>query len=88
MTQSPPSADCAKRDDILYQECYAPGNEAVLVMRKEELAHRKKIAGYHPRSLTAIAMPWFKIVGGRQNQSTKIQWSVRRNDGVTERDKK
>ena len=33
-----------------------PRNEAVLVMRKEGLAHWKKISGYHCRSLAETAM--------------------------------
>ena len=33
-----------------------PRHEAVLVMRKEGLAHRKKISGYHCRSLAETAM--------------------------------
>ncbi len=37
-----------------------PRNEAVLVMRKEGLAHRKKISGYHRRSLAETAMYLFK----------------------------
>lgn len=37
-----------------------PRNEAVLVMRKERLAHRKKISGYHRRSLAEAAMYRFK----------------------------
>ncbi len=35
-------------------------NEAVLVMRKEGLAHWKKISGYHRRSLAETAMYRFK----------------------------
>ncbi len=37
-----------------------PRNEAVLVMRKEGLAHWKKISGYHRRSLAETAMYRFK----------------------------
>lgn len=37
-----------------------PRNEAVLVMRKEGLAHWKKISGYHHRSLAETAMYRFK----------------------------
>ena len=37
-----------------------PRNEAVLVMRKEGLAHWKKILGYHRRSLAETAMYRFK----------------------------
>ncbi len=37
-----------------------PRNEAVLVMRKERLAHWKKISGYHRRSLAEAAMYRFK----------------------------
>ena len=37
-----------------------PRNEAVLVMRKEGLAHWKKISGYHQRSLAETAMYRFK----------------------------
>ncbi|WP_429234524.1 IS5 family transposase, partial [Aeromonas salmonicida] len=33
-----------------------PRNDAVLVMRKEGLAHWKKISGYHRRSLAETAM--------------------------------
>ena len=35
-------------------------NDAVLVMRKEGLAHWKKISGYHRRSLAETAMYRFK----------------------------
>ena len=42
-----------------------PRNEAVLVMRKEGLAHWKKISGYHRRSLAETAMYRFKqLLGG------------------------
>ncbi len=37
-----------------------PRNDAVLVMRKEGLAHWKKISGYHCRSLAETAMYRFK----------------------------
>ncbi|KTA79459.1 transposase, partial [Aeromonas salmonicida subsp. smithia] len=37
-----------------------PRNEAVQVMRKEGLAHWKKISGYHRRSLAETAMFRFK----------------------------
>ncbi len=37
-----------------------PRNEAVQVMRKEGLAHWKKISGYHRRSLAETAMYRFK----------------------------
>ena len=37
-----------------------PRNEAVLVMRKEGLAHWKKMSGYHRRSLAETAMYRFK----------------------------
>ena len=37
-----------------------PRNEAVLVIRKEGLAHRKKISGYHHSSLADTAMYRFK----------------------------
>jgi hypothetical protein len=37
-----------------------PRNEAVLMMRKEGLAHWKKISGYHRRSLAETAMYRFK----------------------------
>ena len=37
-----------------------PRNEAVLVMRKEGLAHWEKISGYHRRSLAETAMYRFK----------------------------
>ncbi len=37
-----------------------PRNDAVLVMRKEGLAHWKKISGYHRRSLAETAMYRFK----------------------------
>ncbi|WP_421180616.1 IS5 family transposase [Aeromonas enteropelogenes] len=37
-----------------------PRNDAVLVMRKEGLAHWKKISGYHRRSLAETAMHRFK----------------------------
>ncbi len=37
-----------------------PRNEAVLVMRKEGLAHWKKISGYHRRSLAETVMYRFK----------------------------
>ncbi|AMQ43387.1 IS5 family transposase [Aeromonas veronii] len=37
-----------------------PRNEVVLVMRKEGLAHWKKISGYHRRSLAETAMYRFK----------------------------
>ncbi len=37
-----------------------PRNEAVLVIRKEGLAHWKKISGYHRRSLAETAMYRFK----------------------------
>ncbi|MND36221.1 Transposase DDE domain protein [compost metagenome] len=37
-----------------------PINDAVLVMRKERLAHWKKISGYHRRSLAETAMSRFK----------------------------
>ena len=37
-----------------------PRNEAVLVMRKDGLAHWKKILGYHRRSLAETAMYRFK----------------------------
>ena len=37
-----------------------PRNKAVLVMRKEGLAHWKKISGYHRRSLAETAMYRFK----------------------------
>ncbi len=36
------------------------GIQAVLVMRKEGLAHWKKISGYHRRSLAETAMYRFK----------------------------
>ncbi len=39
-----------------------PRNEAVLVMCKEGLAHRKKISGYHSRSLAETAMYRFKLL--------------------------
>ncbi|MEI4948563.1 hypothetical protein U1555_21060, partial [Aeromonas caviae] len=43
-----------------------PRNEAVLVMRKEGLAHWKKISGYHRRSLAETAMYRFKqLLAGR-----------------------
>ena len=52
-------ANLAQRGDSLYParknaglwEKGHPRNEAVLVMRKEGLAHWKKISGYHRRSL-------------------------------------
>ncbi len=37
-----------------------PRNEAVLVMRKEGLAHRKHVQGYHRRSRAETAMCRFK----------------------------
>ncbi|WP_429181095.1 IS5 family transposase [Aeromonas salmonicida] len=37
-----------------------PRNDTVLVMRKEGLAHWKKISGYHRRSLAETAMYRFK----------------------------
>jgi hypothetical protein len=37
-----------------------PKNGAVLVMRKERLAHWKKISGYHRRSLAETAAYRFK----------------------------
>ncbi len=37
-----------------------PRNETVLVMRKEGLAHWKKISGYYHRSLAKMAMYRFK----------------------------
>ncbi len=37
-----------------------PRNEAVLEMRKQGLAHWKKISGYHRRSLAETAMYRFK----------------------------
>ena len=37
-----------------------PRNDAVLVMRKEGLAHWKKVSGYHRRLLAETAMYRFK----------------------------
>lgn len=59
-----------------------PRNDAVLVMRKKGLVHRKKILGDHRRSLAETAMSRFK-----QNHATKIQLSGKRSDGVCEHDK-
>ncbi len=43
-------------------------SEAVLVMRKEGLAHWKKISGYHRRSLAETAMYRFKQLLAGKNQ--------------------
>ena len=52
-------------------------NDAVLLMRKEGLAHWKKISGYHRRSLTETVMYLFK-----QLLTGKI--SLRNDDGQVE----
>lgn len=52
-------------------------NDAVLVMRKEGLAHRKKISGYHRRSLAETAMYRFKqLLAGRKSVyvTTTAKW--------------
>ncbi len=46
-----------------------PRNEAVLVMRKEGLAHWKKISGYHRRSLAENGDVSVQAVAGGKNQS-------------------
>ena len=56
-----PTAACipSRKNAGLWKKGH-PRNEAVLVMRKEGLAHWKKISGYHRRSLAETAMYRFK----------------------------
>lgn len=53
-----------------------PRNEAVLVMRKEGLAHWKKIWGYHRRSLAETAMSRFKQLMAGKNTLRKYNGQV------------
>lgn len=64
-----------------------PRNEAVLVMRKEGLAYRKKISGYHSRSLAQTAMSRFKqLMAGKITLRT-YNGQVREPDGTCQCDK-
>ncbi|CAJ1836885.1 IS5 family transposase ISAs13 [Aeromonas veronii] len=57
-----------------------PRNETVLLMRKEGLAHWKKISGYHRRSLAETAM--YRLYRFKQLLAGKI--SLRNYNGQVE----
>ncbi len=64
-----------------------PRNEAVLVMRKEGLAHWKKISGYQRRSLAETAMYRFKQLLAGKISLRNYKRPSGRNHGVCQRHK-